>query len=92
MAFTANADRCYRIPKQWRRITNWVEYDLASRQRVRLTIWFTEAAIAAWWAQPRTTSGRQLRYLSLAIATMPWCRTVTDSLPWITKPSRPGTD
>jgi hypothetical protein len=44
MAFTADADRCYRIPKQRCRITNWAEYDSASRQHGSLTIWFTEAA------------------------------------------------
>lgn len=71
MAFTADADHCYHIPKQRRRITNWAEYDSASHQRGSLTIWFTAAAIAAWRAQPRTTSGGQLHYLSLAIMTIP---------------------
>jgi hypothetical protein len=39
------------------------------RQRGSLTVWFTEAAIAAWRAEPRTTPGGQLHYSSLAIAT-----------------------
>jgi hypothetical protein len=34
-----------------------------------LTVWFTEAAIAAWRAEPRTTRGGQPRYSALAIAT-----------------------
>jgi hypothetical protein len=32
-------------------------------------MWFTEAAIAAWKAEPRTTRGGQPRYLALAITT-----------------------
>ena len=52
MPFKANADRRHRIPKQRRRITNWAEYDAALRQRGSLTVWFTEAAIAAWHAEP----------------------------------------
>src|SRR6478609_9723731 len=69
MPFKANADRRHRIPKQQRRITNWAEYDAALRQRGSLTVWFTEAAIAAWHAEPRTTPGGQPHYSSLAIAT-----------------------
>src|SRR5689334_22104986 len=69
MPFKANAEHRHRIPKQRRRITNWAEYDAALRQRGGLTVWFTEAAIAAWHAEPRTTPGGQPRYSSLAIAT-----------------------
>src|SRR4051795_12867105 len=69
MPFKANADRRHRIPKQRRRITNWAEYDAALRQRGSLTVWFTEAAIAVWHAEPRTTPGGQPHYSSLAIAT-----------------------
>src|SRR3954454_18119697 len=69
MPVKANAARRHRIPKQRRRITNWAEYDAALRQRGSLTVWFTEAAIAAWYAEPRTTPGGQPHYPSLAIAT-----------------------
>src|SRR4051794_15300906 len=69
MPFKANAARRHRIPKQRRRITNWAEYDAALRQRGSLTVWFSEEAIAAWHAEPRTTPGGQPRYSSLAIAT-----------------------
>jgi Transposase DDE domain len=69
MPFKANADRRHRIPKQRRRITNWAEYDAALRQRGSLTVWFTEAAIAAWHAEPRTTPGGQPCYSDLAIVT-----------------------
>ncbi len=50
-------------------MTNWAAYDIALRQRGSLTVWFTEAAIAAWKASPRTTRGGQPRYSALAITT-----------------------
>ncbi len=34
-----------------------------------MTVWFTEAAVAAWRAEPRTTPGGQPLYSSLAITT-----------------------
>ena len=67
--FKANADRRHRIPKQQDRVTNWSEYDAALRQRDSLTVWFTEEAIAAWRAEPRTTRGGQPHYSALAITT-----------------------
>src|SRR3712207_4108782 len=69
MPFKANADRRHQIPRQRRRVTNWAEYDAALRQRGSLTVWFTEEAIAAWHAEPRTTPGGQPHYSSLAITT-----------------------
>jgi hypothetical protein len=39
------------------------------RQRGSLTVWFTEQAIAAWKAAPRTTRGGQPSYSPLAILT-----------------------
>ena len=69
MPFKANADRRHHIPKQRRRITNWAEYDAALRQRGSLTVWFTQEAIAAWEAEPRTTPGGQPHYSALAITT-----------------------
>ena len=69
MPFKANADRRHHIPKQRRRVTNWAEYDAALRQRGSLTVWFTEEAVAAWEAEPRTTPGGQPPYSSLAITT-----------------------
>ena len=55
MPFKANAARRHHIPKRRRRVTNWTEYDVALRQRGSLTVWFTEEAIVAWQAEPRTT-------------------------------------
>jgi hypothetical protein len=37
------------------------------KRRLRLTVWFTKEAIAAWRAEPRTTRGRQPWYSPLAI-------------------------
>jgi hypothetical protein len=67
--FKANAARRHRIPKQRYRVTNWAEYDTALRQRGSLTVWFTDDAIAAWRAEPRTTRGGQPHYSALAIKT-----------------------
>src|SRR5580704_17206027 len=67
--FKANADRRHHIRKQQDRVTNWSEYDAGLRQRGSLTVWFTDAAIAAWRAARRTTPGGQPSYSALAIAT-----------------------
>ena len=69
MPFKANAARRHRIPKQRHRVTNWAEYDASLRQRGSLTVWFTEEAITAWRAEPRTTRGGQPPYSALAIRT-----------------------
>ena len=50
-------------------MTNWAEYDAALRQRGSLTVWFSDEAVAAWQAEPRTTGGGQPWYSALAIAT-----------------------
>ncbi len=76
MPFKANADRRHHIPKQRHRVTNSAAYDAALRQRGSLTVWFTDAAIAAWKAEPRTTRGGQLRYSALAIETALTLRSV----------------
>ena len=39
-------------------------------------MWFTDAAVAAWKAEPRTTRGGQRRYSALAISTALTLRTV----------------
>jgi hypothetical protein len=67
--FKANAARRHRIPKQRHRVTNWVAYDAALRQRGSLTVWFSADAINAWRAEPRTTPGGQPHYSALAITT-----------------------
>jgi hypothetical protein len=69
MPHKANADRRHHIPRPKRRVTNWAEYNEALRQRGSLTVWFTDEAIAAWKAAPRTTPGGQPHYSDLAITT-----------------------
>ena len=64
-----NADRRHRIPKARYKVTNWSAYEAGLRQRGSLTIWFSEEAVTAWRAAPRTTPGGQARYSDLAIET-----------------------
>jgi hypothetical protein len=45
-------------------------------RRGSLTVWFTDEAIAAWRAEPRTTPGGQPHYSTLAITTALTMRTV----------------
>ena len=69
MPFKANQDRRHRIPKQRHRVTNWSEYDAALRRRGSLTVWFTEEAVEAWTAEPRTTRGGRPSCSDLATTT-----------------------
>ena len=64
-----NAARRHRIPRNRHKVTNWKAYEAGLRQRGSLTIWFTEEAVAAWQAAPRTTPGGQARYSDLAVET-----------------------
>src|SRR3954468_6475507 len=61
MPFKLNQDRRHHIPRQARQVTNWPAYDASLRQRGSLTVWFTDEAVEAWAAEPRTTRGGQLR-------------------------------
>src|SRR4051794_15411441 len=67
--FKLSQDRRHHIPRQQRQVTNWPAYDPSLRQRGSLTVWFTEEAITAWGAEPRTTRGGQPWYSELAILT-----------------------
>jgi hypothetical protein len=69
MPFKAKAACRRHILEQQHKVTNWAAYDAALRQRGSLTLWFTEAAVAAWRAEPRTTSGGQSCCSALAITT-----------------------
>ena len=59
--FKLNQNRRRHIPRAQRRVTNWPAYDASLRQRGRLTVWFTNEAIAARAAEPRATRGGQSR-------------------------------
>src|SRR5947209_3914149 len=69
MPHKANAARRHHIPRPKRRVTNWSKYNEALRRRGSLTGWFTDKAIAAWKAAPRTMPGGQPHYSDLAITT-----------------------
>src|SRR5919204_3338220 len=69
LPFKLNQDRRHHIPRQRRKVTNWPAYDASLRQRGSLTVWFTEEAVEAWAAEPRTTRGGQPWYSALAILT-----------------------
>src|ERR687897_988138 len=55
-----NAERRHRIPKARYKVTNWRDYEAGLRKRGSLTIWFSDDAVEAWRAAPRTTPGGQL--------------------------------
>src|SRR5436190_22077772 len=76
LPFKLNQDRRHHIPRQRHRVTNWPAYDASLRQRGSLTVWFTDEAIAAWRAEPRTTRGGQPWYSELAILTVLTLRAV----------------
>jgi Transposase DDE domain len=76
LPFKLHQDRRRHIPRQRHRVTNWPAYDASLRQRGSLTVWFTEEAIAAWAAEPRSTRGGQPWYSPLAILTALTRRTV----------------
>ena len=69
MPFKLNQHRRHHIARQKRRVTNSAAYDAALRKRGSLTVWFTDEAIEAWRAAPRTTLGGQPCYSPLAILT-----------------------
>jgi hypothetical protein len=69
LPFELNQDRRHHIPKQKHKVTNSAAYDASLRQRGSLTVWFTDEAVAAWKAEPRTTRGGQRWYSPLAILT-----------------------
>ena len=67
LPFKLNQDRRHHIPRQTHKVTNWPAYDVSLRQRGSLTVWFTDEAIEAWAAEPRTTRGGQPWHSTLAI-------------------------
>src|SRR5215216_2577113 len=69
LPFKLNQAGRHHIPRQKHKVTNWPAYDASLRQRGSLTVWFTEEAIRAWAAEPRTTRGGQPWYSPLAILT-----------------------
>jgi hypothetical protein len=50
MPYKYNESRRHKIPRARYRVTNWPEYDAALVQRGSITVWFTEKAVATWYA------------------------------------------
>jgi DDE family transposase len=69
LPFKLNQDCRHHIPDQKRKVVNWREYDESLRRRGSLTVWFSDEAIRAWGAAPRTGRGGQPEYSDLAILT-----------------------
>jgi hypothetical protein len=69
LPFKLNQDRRHHIPRQQHKVTNWPAYEAGLRQRGSLTVWFTDEAVTAWAAAPRSTRGGQPFYSPLAILT-----------------------
>jgi len=69
LPFKYHAEHRHHIPKPRYRVTNWAEYDASLKRRGSLTVWFTDEAVQAWRAEPRTTPGGQPHYSALAITT-----------------------
>lgn len=51
------------------KVTNWREYEKGLRDRGNVTIWFNEAAVAAWTPPGNRRRGGQQLYSDLAIET-----------------------
>jgi hypothetical protein len=65
-----NQDRRHYIRSESARSrTGRPAYEAGLRRPGSLTVWFTDEAIEAWRAGPRTTPGRQRHHLPLAILT-----------------------
>src|ERR1700712_4379719 len=88
LPFKLNQDRRHHIPRQQHWVTNWPAYDAGLRQRGSLTVWFTDEAVAAWAAAPRTTQGGQPFYSPLAILTALTLRRLPSRLSPIQKANR----
>ena len=69
LPFKLDQDRRRHIPRQTHKVTNWPAYDASLRRRGSLTVWFTDEAVEAWAAEPRTTRDGQPWYSALAILT-----------------------
>jgi hypothetical protein len=69
MPYKFNESRRHKIPGARHRVTNWPEYEAALVQRGSITIWFTDEAVAAWYAPATGTRGGQPIYSAIAIET-----------------------
>lgn len=59
LPFKLNAGRRHRSPKRTHEVMNPAAYDAALRRCGSVAVRFTDEAISAWKAEPRTTRGGQ---------------------------------
>jgi hypothetical protein len=78
MPYKHNQDqnRRHKIEKARYKVTNWLDYNKALRQRGDLTTWFAEEALAAWHSAKTGACGRPQAYSDLAIETILFIRQV----------------
>ena len=57
----------YKHAKSQYRVRNWPEYDAGLQRRGDLTVWLSDAALAAWRAPASGKPGGQRRYADIAI-------------------------
>jgi hypothetical protein len=76
LPFKLKLDRRHYIPRQQRKVANWPAYEAGLRQRGSVTVWFSDEAVAAWAAEPRTMRGGQPSNSPLAMLTAQILRTV----------------
>ena len=69
MPYKFNESRRHKIPKARYRVTNWPAYDAALIQRASITLWFTEEAVEALYAQATGERGAQPVYSAIAVET-----------------------
>jgi transposase len=69
MPYKFTESRRHKFPKARYRVTNWPDYDAALVRHGSLTVWFTEAAVAAWQAPATGARGGQRLYSAIAIET-----------------------
>ena len=69
MPYKYNESRRHKIPRARYRVTNWPEHDAALVQRGSITVWFTDEAVAAWYAPATGARGGQPIYSATAIET-----------------------
>ena len=66
---TRKSSRVNREYKTKYRVRNWSEYERGLKSRGDVTVWLSEAAVAAWTPPKSGQRGGQRRYSNLAILT-----------------------
>lgn len=69
MPYKFNESRRHKIKKALYKVTNWAEYNAALRNRVDISIWFTQEAIDTWRPAKAGCRERPVEYSDHAIET-----------------------